>query len=367
MNRQQLLSRLAADGGQILYTTGQWTVWERGAPEWRQAPPFGKVEIMDGVRIDRSPKWLLRFPSHPILDRPSLVLGTRRFTHLMQQLRDGPFLLHVFHPLFQPYAAKLRHAKLVYHAYDLYERTPGWDEKLDEREKWLLNHADLRIASSDYLAQRLSQKGGREVRTLPNGADVAAYQKAAASGTEPPDLIGIPRPRIGYVGRINRKIDLPLIADIARRQPGWQFVLVGPIASLDEVTQEGLARCRALPNVHELGERKPRELPEYVAFMDVTLMPYRTGGGLWTEGIYPLKLHEYLAADRPTVTTPLPSLEPFSHVLEFARNKDEWEGAIKNALANGGTGRGHRVSVASENDWSSRVAVLARWLSEVCA
>jgi len=37
-----------------------------------------------------------------------------------------------------------------------------------------------------------------------------------------------PHPRIGYVGSINIKVDLLLVAEIARRRPDWHWVIIGP-------------------------------------------------------------------------------------------------------------------------------------------
>jgi len=366
MNRQQILSRLAKRGVPVLYSTGQWNVWQRKDADWQQASPFGYIQLSDSVHVDHAPKWLLRFPSHPYIDQLSLSLGSRRLKRLIQQRQEGPYLLHIFNPEFQPYAEKLRPSRLVYHAYDLFEHTPGWNRAAAEQEAWLLKHADLRIASSEAIAQVLADKCGKEVRVLPNGADVAAFQQARMNGAVPADLRNIPRPIIGYVGRMNRKVDFALIAELAARRSEWQFILLGPIASLDHETKQGLDRCRSLGNVHELGERRYFELPAYTANLDVAIMPYRVGPGLWTGSGYPLKLHEYLASDKPIVSQFLPSLAPFREVLSFASGADEWEHEIDFALKRGGAGVGRRVSVAAENDWSVRADTIAQWFEELC-
>ena len=67
-------------------------------------------------------------------------------------------------------------------------------------------------------------------------------------------------------------------------------------------------------------------------------MCYRLGDDLWVEGIYPLKLHEYLATGRPVVSADLPSIRPFAHVVAIARDLQQWDRAIEVALTSGEPG-----------------------------
>lgn len=365
MNRQQLLSRLAGRGRRIVYSPGQWHSWQRVDPRWRAASFRGEFREHQRVLVDYPPKWLLRVPRVPLLDEISVRWAAGRLRRAAWDNLGRPPITYIFHPTYQPYAAALRPHPLVYHAYDLFEEAPGWNGKAAAREDWLLMHADLAIASSEVAAERLAERSGRSVRFLPNGANTRAFGEARSCARVPVDLAAIQRPRIGYVGSVNRKLDLSLIAQLAVARPQWQFVLTGPVGSLDEETAAGLERCASLRNVHLLGERPHDQLPAYVAHLDVATMPYRTGPGLWTGAGYPLKLHEYLAADVPVVTTRLACLEPFSTVLAFADNFTEWEQGIRHALEEGGVGQGLRQQVATENDWDLRAEQLDAWLSEI--
>ena len=367
MNRQQILSRLAADGTTVLYSTGQWHSWDRRRPEWRSAPAFGALESVDGVLIDRAPRWLMRVPRLPRLDKVSIRLEARRLERLMARHGHESFTLYVFHPAFQPYVEALRPERLVYHAYDLFELMPDWTPELARREQWLLAHADLRIASSEVTARRLEQTGHRPVRTLPNAADATAFREAC-NEAPPADLDAVPHPRITYIGSINNKVDLALIAELAQRRPDWHLVLIGEQAgTLDTEGRRALEQCRKLGNVHELGAKGYGRVPNYVAHIDVGLIPYRIRPDLWTTACSPLKLYEYLAADRPVVSIDTPATHPFQAVVSLARSADEWEAAIEEALTNGGPGSDQRLSVAAEHDWSARVATLHGWFTEIAA
>ena len=52
-NRQQLLSRLAARGWPVIYSTGALSVWDRDKPQWAEAGWRGGFVEADGVLVDR--------------------------------------------------------------------------------------------------------------------------------------------------------------------------------------------------------------------------------------------------------------------------------------------------------------------------
>jgi glycosyltransferase involved in cell wall biosynthesis len=174
----------------------------------------------------------------------------------------------------------------------------------------------------------------------------------------------IPRPRIGYVGRIKSFLDVGLLLAVAERRPGRSFVLVGPQGLLGE--DEGpFAALSRLPNVYLLGERPVSELPAYTQHLDVALMPYDVDA--YTKYIYPLKLHEYLAAGLPVIGTPIRTLLDFTTVVTLASGADEWADAIDAALAPAARSPdavAARQAVARAHDWGVLVRKIALLLAE---
>ena len=365
MNRQQLLSRLGKKHA-VLYSQGLWNVWDRGEPGWQAGSWLGAFEKTDAIVADSAPKLLLRWPGAPQLDRAVLRLGAGRWRRKLRKMGSGPLVAHVFHPLFWPQLGPVQADFVVYHAYDMHSKTPGWTAELDSFQCKLLQRSDLVIASSQQTAHELARSCAREVRFLPNGADYDAFAGAAESAIEPAKLAPIPHPRIGYTGNINRKVDLPLILRLASEHPQWHFVLIGAPGNLDAATGVAMRGLERLDNVHLLGPMLPRELPAYVACMDVNIMSYRMAPELWTEWIYPLKLHEYLASGRPVVATNLPSLQEFANVVRLAHDEAEWDLRLRQAIDGAGAGsKQERQAVARQNTWDARVALLDRWLSDM--
>lgn len=364
VNRQHLLSRLARKH-RVVYSTGAWSIWDRQSPEWRRASVFGRVQPCDGVSVEEAPRLLLRWPKWRRFDQLVVRLHAARLRAIAQRAGQPPTVAFLFHPAFLPYADFLAADLLAYHAYDLFEATPGWSPELEDAEVALLRAADLVTAASESIALRLREKVARDVKVLPNGVDFDAFDfQAAGTSPIPPDLAAIPGPRLGYVGSLHPQVDYGLVAALAESRPQWNFVLIGGSPAVRDARAEGeIERCRRLPNVRFLGEKHRDEVPRYLWNMDVNLMLYRVSDRTWIKAGYPLKLHEYLAAGRPVVSADLPAVREFASVVRIATDFGDWLRGIEEALLAGGVGTSlQRRAVAARNSWDARVASLDDWL-----
>jgi glycosyltransferase involved in cell wall biosynthesis len=360
MNRQQIFSRLA-ERHWVLYSTGALSLRQRRGS---RSSAFTSVCRPGGVLVDE-PSALRRVPRLARWDQFVIRHTARRWRRLAGPPEAGPLIAYVFHPKFWPYVEDLDADYLVYHAYDLYEGNRGWNARLELFQRLLCQKADLAVSSSEAIADTLALKYGRAPTVVANGADYDAFVTAADSGgPAPANLLAIPRPRIGYTGALSRKVDFELITTLARRQRHWQFVLMGEVRSLDGHSRRAMAEAQAEPNIHTLPPQPHERVPDYVGAFDVNIMCYRLADDLWVDGIYPLKLHEYLAAGRPIVSADVPSVRPFAHVVAIARDPRQWERAIEIALTTGEPGSlTARRQVAALNSWTARVRQLEAELS----
>lgn len=366
MNRQQLLSRLGARGWPVIYSTGVMDFWDRGKAIWHAAPWLGKIESRDDVFVAHAGRATAQWHRFRLFDEFSIRQHSRWLCSNVVS-RNDEIIVMVFHPRFLPYLEYLQPCKIVFHAYDAYAQQPGWDEQLERFQGELVVRSSLVTASSPAIARNLA--GAKEVRILPNGADVDMF-RPAAENPEPNELKGTPRPRICYTGAINRKVDLPLVAEIALARPDWQWVFLGEVKVreilADTVLAPAYETCRKLPNIHFLGLKNRHEIPAFVAYMDVNVMCYRSDGVGWWHSGYPLKLHEYLAVGKPVVSVDLEVVLPFQSVIAIARTVEDWVDALGHAIDRGGVGSfDERRMVAERNSWDSRVDQLEEWLLEL--
>ncbi|HHQ15016.1 MAG TPA: glycosyltransferase, partial [Chromatiales bacterium] len=195
---------------------------------------------------------------------------------------------------------------------------------------------------------------------VPNGVD---FRRFTTPVPEPPDLAGIPHPRIGYVGVIKAQLDLELMSRLVCRHPEWSFVLVGPIGYIGDKA-EHLAALQAAGNVHFLGHKPVEQLPAYTRNMDVAMLCYSQTD--YTNFIYPLKIHESLASGVPVVATPIRSLQAFGEVVDFASTEQDWSTALSRAVAPESRSdalRARRRAISQEFDWDILVCRIARELA----
>jgi glycosyltransferase involved in cell wall biosynthesis len=365
--RQQITSRLGGRGWQVAYSTGTLFAWDRFTDDWRDCGWFESSTRKYDVEVHMPGRWQLRWPRVPAWDR---FVVRRYLSDLKKRVgwsAERRPLVYVFHPVFWPYVEVLGDCSVVYHADDTFSSMPGWTEEQARMQEKLVARADLIVASSPGMAEALPNDGPARTRQLPNGADTPAFINAA--GCEcPDDLAAIPHPRIGYVGKINEKVNLALVLSIARQKPDWQWVFIGLVHE-EHLTPETAAiygACKALPNVHFLGFKPYHGLPAYNTHMDVNVMCYRSEQGGWWTDLYPLKLHEYLATGKPVVGADIRIIKQFSEVVAVAGSEAEWLSALEDAIENGGVSTpGERQRVAAENSWGGRVDQLESWLNEL--
>ncbi len=359
MNRQQLLSRLNNRGWPIYYSTGALDIWQRGCQAWCESSWFARWEKLDSVTLCHAARVFPRWRKSPSMEMVSIRYHARSTIDRIKKIHGVSPILFCFNPIFWPYIRGFESMPLIFHAYDLFSGQPDWNPEKHFWQSELLAKANLVTASSKYIVSELHKQSGRNIQFLPNGADVQVFSDARYSDL-PEHLKRIPKPRIGYCGAVNKKVDLCLVAELSRERPMWNWCFIGAVAEpelrRDPYLAEAFEFCLNAPNIHFLGERNFCDIPQYVAHMDVNIMCYRTDGDGWWKGVYPLKMHEYLATGKPVVSSRIDAVLDFSDNLRLADSIDSWLTNIEQAIVeNDLMASTLRVNVAFENSWESRV------------
>jgi glycosyltransferase involved in cell wall biosynthesis len=129
----------------------------------------------------------------------------------------------------------------------------------------------------------------------------------------------------GFVGVIDERVDLDLVADLAAALPDWTIRMVGPVAKIDET---------ALPRAAGLeypGMTDYADLPAVMAGFDVALMPFALNEA--TRSISPTKTLEYLAAGLPVVSTRVPDVvADYAEVVHLADDGASFADACRAVL-----------------------------------
>ncbi|MBV9202576.1 MAG: glycosyltransferase [Alphaproteobacteria bacterium] len=256
---------------------------------------------------------------------------------------DAPVLWY-YTPMALQSADGIAAAVTVYDCMDELSAFQDAPPELRRLEADLLRRADIVFTGgmSLYEAKRTQHPN---VHAFPSAVDVEHFGKARAMLPDPPDQTKIPWPRLGFFGVIDERLDLELIAALARLRPNWHLILVGPIVKIDP---ESLPKA---DNIHYLGRQSYEELPAYMANWNAAMMPFARN--MATRFISPTKTPEYLAGGKPVVATPIVDVvRRWSHLeavriaqtaAEFAAQADaalalaarspSWLGAVDRELA----------------------------------
>jgi glycosyltransferase involved in cell wall biosynthesis len=186
------------------------------------------------------------------------------------------------------------------------------------------------------------------------GVDSDHFGLARHSDTVvPSDIVGLPKPVLGYFGVVDERLDYELIARLADSFPTGSLVFVGPTAKVDP------AELPRQSNIHWLGQRPYDALPQCVKGFDVCLMPFALNEA--TEFINPTKTLEYMAAGKPIVSTAVADVvRNFTPIVRVAESIDEFVRHAESALEPDPDRTAEGIALARASSWEAIVAEMDR-------
>ncbi len=236
------------------------------------------------------------------------------------------FILWYYTPMALGFSRHLQPLAVVYDVMDELSMFRFAPPTLLQRESELYERADVVFTGGQSLFEAKRERHPN-VHLFPSSIDAAHFGRARTIAEDPEDQASIGRPRLGYFGVIDERLDLDLLAGLADARPEWQLVMVGPVVKIDP------ADLPQRPNLHYLGSKAYAELPRYVAGWDVALLPFARNDS--TRFISPTKTPEYLAAGRPAVSTPIRDVvHPYGTegLVHIAESVAEFVAAVEAAL-----------------------------------
>jgi glycosyltransferase involved in cell wall biosynthesis len=311
---------------------------------------------LSGLRQVQDNIWVYSPLVVPLHDKPLIVKANtaalKQFLgYYCRKLNFVRPIAWAYNPLAVDMIDCLQPSAIVYHCVDRLASAPGLPSRaIEDSETRLLREADLVFTTSRALQDYCTGIGGEKVHYFPNVVDFDHFSKARTAGPIPDDLGAIPRPRIGFIGAVSSyKLDFDLIAQVARKHPEWQWILIGQVGEGQPQTAiDGLR----LPNIHLLGPRPYELLPDYLRGIDVAILPCPMND--YTRAMFPMKFFEYLAAGRPVIATPLPALEEFADVYSVADTPQALESVIYRMLSSSPAPNNKALSLARQHTWEWR-------------
>jgi UDP-galactopyranose mutase len=290
-------------------------------PRFTEGPPALAVRTVDGVVVVVPTLPVGRTPDEHVAMQISLVQS------LVDEHAIDDFVLWYYTPMALKFTGKLMPSAVVYDCMDELSAFAGAPPELTELERQLFRRADV-VFTGGHTLFEAKRAAHQNVHPFPSSVDVPHFARARFAKRIPDDQAAIARPRLGYFGVIDERIDYPLLRAIAAARPDWQIVLVGPTAKVN------VADLPAGPNLHYLGQKSYADLPDYIAGWDVALLPFARNDS--TRYISPTKTPEYLAAGKPVVSTSITDVvSPYGDLglARIADSPDAFIAAVEQALS----------------------------------
>ena len=250
----------------------------------------------------------------------------------------GPFIRWYYTPMMLPFSRQVESVCTIYDCMDELANFRFAPPRLLPLEQELLDSADL-VFTGGFSLYEAKKSRHPAVHPFPSSVDRAHFAQARGELEEPVDQKLSSRPRFGFYGVVDERMDLELIARVADAHPDWSLIIVGPVVKIDT------AELPVRANIHYLGGKKYEELPAYLGGWDVALMPFAINDS--TKFISPTKTPEYLAGGRPVVSTPITDVIRHYGDLDgvfIAGSPEEFVAACEQALA-----------LSREGEWLSQV------------
>lgn len=314
-----------------------------------------------GVKTVNDQMWVVDLPMLPSFGSSWMWslnrhLVTSRLTRILKQLElCAPIVLTTL-PYVTGLIRDLPRRALIYYCTDDFSHWPDADRAaLQSAEQETLRNADLVLAVSEVLVSRFNKSVSCQY--FPHGADIKHFA-SVSQAVAPSEIANLPQPRIGFFGLIYEKIDFDLLASVAQRFSSGSLVLLGPQVYCPDW-------FRQLTNVHFFGPKAYQELPQWIAGLDVLLLPYMNDEMIRQSD--PLKLRECLATGKPTVSIDIPEVRRYLPWVRVARNQGEFLQHVEHALSENSDVdlvAARQRSVAHDG-WDRRANDLRIWLEEL--
>lgn len=221
------------------------------------------------------------------------------------------------------------------------------------------------VVTADEIEKDVIAKRGTEKLVFAcNGVDYEHFnntQKDFKYEKSFEEIIKQKKPIIGYYGAIASWFDYEIIKELAQKRPDYNIVLFGikydatfDKSNLDKYT-----------NIYFLGSKGYNELPYYAKYFSVCTIPFLINE--ITQATSPLKLFEYMALEKPIVTTDMKECRKYKSVM-IAKNSKDFINLIDKAIAlNSKDNKEYFETLkkeALENTWEAKAKTIINLLEK---
>jgi UDP-galactopyranose mutase len=328
---------------------------------WEEPVPSASNAFLDVTEPLTNLYLLVPHLPPSLTENETCLVQERLLAELMEQQDIDDYVLWYYTPMAMHFTRNLNPTVVVYDCMDELSGFRGAPPGLRAAEAQLFRRADLIFTGGKSLYEAKCKQHS-SVYCFPSSIDREFFARARSVVREPEDQSLIPRPRLGYAGVIDERMDVDLLRSFSTARPDWHFVMLGPVVKIQE------SELPQGPNIHYLGAKKYSDLPAYLAGWEVGMMPFAKNES--TRFISPTKTPEYLAAGLPVVSTSIVDVVSQygqSGLVHIADNCKDFVAAAEKAIQE----RNCEARVAradkflQQNSWDTTWAQMAEVIASV--
>lgn len=229
---------------------------------------------------------------------------------------------------------------------------------IEDHEKLLRDKENVLVVSTAKKLKDIVNKfrGENENNILaPNAVNLEDFKNHGNEiGEKIQPIVNKRKPIIGYYGALAKWFDYKLIEELAKEREDYEIVLIG----MDYDGSYNQSNLKDYSNISYLGMIDYKDLINYSRYFDVCIVPFIKND--ITDSTSPLKIFEYMALEKPIVTTDINECKNYESCLiskdydEFIRNIDK---ALKLEVDNKEYFNILRRE-AEENTWDNRAELI---------
>ncbi|EGT4136555.1 glycosyltransferase [Clostridium perfringens] len=198
---------------------------------------------------------------------------------------------------------------------------------IEDHEKLLRDKENVLVVSTAKKLKDIANKfrGKNENNILaPNAVNLEDFKNHGNEiGEKIQPIVNKRKPIIGYYGALAKWFDYKLIEQLAKEREDYEIVLIG----MDYDGSYDKSNLKNYSNISYLGMIDYKYLINYSRYFDVCIVPFIKND--ITDSTSPLKIFEYMALEKPIVTTDINECKNYESCLvskdydEFIRNIDK--------------------------------------------
>lgn len=253
--------------------------------------------------------------------------------------------------------AEKKKSKIIYENIDNWETSLGNMFFSEKALKEFLEKSTVLVGTAKLLVEQINKYLekykilNKQVIYLPNAVDSDLFEPRKEY-EKPQDLIKGSKTLIYYGSLWGSWFNWEIIEQVATNCKDTSINLIGDYAGIIDIVKK-------MPkNVHFLGLKKQTELPSYLYYSDYAILPFKTDEiGKY---VSPLKIFEYIAMNKPVISTPLDDILEYKNV-HCSNDSKDWIKWINEGIDFNKEERNYFIS---ENDWYSRASKIIQNLEK---